>query len=332
MKKISVHFQIPVFLFFSLILFAFAAKVKREKVNYQDGKFSVQCEKLNNLYDGKYVSFYPNKKKKAEGNFKENQRIGKWTAWDSTGKMVMQREYKNNFEFTRIYPAYPDGAGKLFSAPVYKLNYNEKGYIDYFYLQERACAVSKRIWRYVPKEKNPQVFQFNQFLPTLFDSLKAGKISAYDISNDEFRKKLEIDALNKYADTAMYSLIGYKIKEDWFFDLDRMISETRVLGLVPVLRNKTKGDTIDLAWFYYPNVRSIAAKQMHDCNAVNQNQSTLDNVFFFRNFYGVIYKESNVYGRSLKEYASGLMLDQERMRIEMSLIELEHDEWLRFAL
>lgn len=331
MKKTAFNFGIPVLLVLSLALFGFAEKVKRKKRSYQDGKFSVECEMLYNLYDGKYVSYYPNKQKKAEGNFVENQRVGKWTAWDSTGKMVMQREYKNNFEFTRLYPSYPQGTAQLFSAPVYKLNYNANGYIDYFFLQERACAVSKRIWRYVPKEKNPQVFQYNQFLPTLLDSVKAGKIFGFDIIDDEFRKKLEPGVLNKYADTALYSLIGYKIKEDWFFDLDRMISETRMIGLLPVLREKSKGDTIELAWFYYPQVRAIAAKQMHDCNAVNQNASTLDNVFFFRNFYGEIYKESNVKNRSLKEYASGLMLEQERTRIELSMIELEHDEWLRLA-
>ena len=331
MKKNFLKIFFPVLLICSLGLFAFASKVKRKKISYQDGKISVQCEMLNNLYDGKYVSYYPNKQKKAEGNFAENQRIGKWTAWDSTGKMVMQREYKNNFEFTRLFPAYPKGTAQLFSAPVYKLNYNEKGYIDYFYLQERACTVSKRIWRYVPKEKNPQIFMFNQFLPLLLDSVKTGKIFGYDIADDEFWKKLEPGVLNKYADTATYSLIGYKIKEDWFFDIDRMISETRIIGLLPVLREKTKGDTIETAWFYYPQVRAIAAKQMHECNAVNPNASTLDNVLFFRNFYGEIYKESNVKNRSLKEYASGLMLDQERTRIELSLIELEHDEWLRIS-
>lgn len=331
MKNSVRYSALLVLLVLGIGLCAFASKNKAQKVSYTDGKYTVHCEKRNGLYDGKYVSYYPNKKKKAEGTFAENQRTGKWTVWDSTGKKITERIYQNNFEFTRTYPAYPDGPAKLFSAAVYQLNYNSKGYIEYYFLQERAVAVSKRIWRYIPQEKNPLLFQFNRFLSMVFDSVKAGKAGAWDKADDEFRKKLLPDALNQYADTSSYALLGYKIKEDWFYDLDREISETRIIGLMPVMRDKRNNDTVEIAWFYYPQLRAIAASQQHECNAVNQNQSTLDNVFFFRNFYGEIYKESNLYDRALKEYAKGFMIDQERLRIEMSLIELEHDQWLRLT-
>ncbi len=319
------------FLIVAAFLFSFSGNEPHKKYTYTGKDYRVECEMLNGLYDGVYTSWYTNGKKKAQGNFKDNMRVGNWTVWDSTGQMKMKREYKNNFEFTRTFPAYNEGPAKLFSVPVYKLEYEEER-IKYFFLNERAVTISKRIWRFIPRKKKSPVFSKEQLHRTLIDAALTNKAFVYE--DDEFKIKMSFPLIQNIApdqDKKTYndSLIGYKIKEDWFFDNDRMISETRIIGICPVMLSGK--DTVDAGWFYYPQLRATLCKEKINSENIPAYIHSLDDLFFFRYFYGAIYKESNVHDRSLKEYANGLMLEQERNRIEYSLIELEHDEWLQFA-
>src|ERR1700722_13407628 len=64
---------------------------------------------LDGMLDNKYESYYYNGKKKAEGEFFDNMRIGKWSVWDSTGKLCIQRVYSNAFDYKTIVPSIPDG-------------------------------------------------------------------------------------------------------------------------------------------------------------------------------------------------------------------------------
>ena len=45
---------------------------------------------------------FTNGLKKAEGTYLNNQKIGTWNIWDTTGKLISQREYKNSFDFKII--------------------------------------------------------------------------------------------------------------------------------------------------------------------------------------------------------------------------------------
>ena len=46
--------------------------------------------------------------------------------------------------------------------------------------------------------------------------------------------------------------MAWKIKEDIIYDIDRNVSETRIIGMAPVGMNKTTKDTTELYWIYFP--------------------------------------------------------------------------------
>lgn len=310
-----------------ILLVAFRDRHKRLKQSVTVKEYKAEWEMQGGLRDGKYVSYYPNGKKKAEGSFKANQRYGDWYVWDSTGKLKVRRLYQDNFRYRRIYPVYPAGPAQLLDTSVWQMKYNAKGYVDYFYLQERAVAVSKRIWRYVPAKQPSLLLLKDQFVAALADSIKNGTIKVY--ADDEFRSKK--DKAFFPGDSIAGRLLGFKIKEDWFYDTDRMLAETRILGICPVLRGTNGTDSIEAGWFYLPQIRPLLASVESACNAVNENRWNLDNVFYFRNFSSSIYRESTVYNRALRDYASGENFGKEQLRIEASLIEMEHDHWLFFT-
>ncbi|MBL4862477.1 MAG: hypothetical protein JKY09_05605 [Crocinitomicaceae bacterium] len=59
---------------------------------------------------------------------------------------------------------------------------------------------------------------------------------------------------------------------------------------------------------------------------------SLDDLFFFRCFSGQIYKAGNVYDRKISDYMTGdKELDKESLRIDIDLIEDEHDLWIQFS-
>jgi hypothetical protein len=67
-------------------------------------------------------------------------------------------------------------------------------------------------------------------------------------------------------------------------------------------------------------------------NASPTNVKSLDDLFFFRDFASEIIKESNVYDRFINDYFSVPDIADEAQRIEVSIIEAEHDTWLNLTV
>ena len=84
-------------------------------------------------------------------------------------------------------------------------------------------------------------------------------------------------------------------------------------------------------WVYFPQIRKYLAQEKIRQTGLPTKIKTLDDLFFYRCFYGQIYKESNVYDKPITAYSIGKEIDKEAERIEISLIESEHDIWLRFT-
>ncbi|MBL7890731.1 MAG: hypothetical protein JNL24_14355 [Bacteroidia bacterium] len=311
------------FIIASLLLFSFIQNGKEKHVfknSYTHCKYETTAGRLN----GTYVSYYPNGKKKAGGFFENNYRIGKWTVWDSTGRMRMQRVYTDPFHFTRIVPAVPkDAPVQLLNTSPYEICYNEKGYIHYFPLQERAVMWSKRIWREIRPSENPVLFNNNKLFQLINKGLNEQLFKAYNSKDDEFREELK-----QIQNTNNLKVIAFKLKEDTFFDKDRLVSESRIIGICPVAINNNTNDTSDLYWIYFPELRTILAQEQVQ---ITKQIKSMDDLFFYRYFYGQIYKESNVYDRPISAYAKGMEAVKESERIEMSLIESEHDIWISLA-
>jgi len=132
-------------IFFIVFLFSGPAFLAQSKKHvFENKQVKVEYHTRGGLMDGKYVSHYANGMKKAEGLFKDNLRVGKWNAWDSTGKMRAEHTYKAD-----------------------SLSRNLDGYFNYSFLKEEDVAVEKRTCKNVYKENNKLLF----FDPFLFDTL-----------------------------------------------------------------------------------------------------------------------------------------------------------------
>ena len=84
-------------------------------------------------------------------------------------------------------------------------------------------------------------------------------------------------------------------------------------------------------WVYFPQIRKYLAQEKIQQTGIPAKIKTFDDLFFYRYFYGQIYKESNVYDRPISVYKTGTEIEKEAERIEISLIESEHDIWISFT-
>ena len=137
-------------------------------------------------------------------------------------------------------------------------------------------------------------------------------------------------------------IVEYRIKEDWFFDKERSQFDCRILGIAPVVyfNDKQNFVSIDesdngkviakkdiLFWLYFPHIRFVLANY----NVYNQkndaNWMSFDDLFQKRMFSSTIYKQSNIFDRSLDSYKSGIEALYESQRITEELRNFEHDLW-----
>lgn len=124
----------------------------------------------------------------------------------------------------------------------------------------------------------------------------------------------------------------YLLKEDWYFDKQRSELYVRIIGMAPQIANITAdgertGAFETLFWLYFPECRYVLS-EWDVYNRLNDaERRSFDDVFMKRQFASYIYKEQNVYDRSITEYATGIdaLLESERIKEEIFL--LEHDLW-----
>ncbi len=108
--------------------------------------------------------------------------------------------------------------------------------------------------------------------------------------------------------------------------------EVRILGICPMVNSyDEKGDyrgDKPLFWIYFPECRNVLAKN-EQFNLHNGSAARLsyDDVFMKRMFNSYVYKEENVYDRTINEYAAGVDALMESERAKNSLLEFEESLW-----
>ena len=134
----------------------------------------------------------------------------------------------------------------------------------------------------------------------------------YDTSN------FSIVSENNPLQHGKVDIIGVRIKEDFFFDKNRKLSETRILGLAPIYIDSTTNIKKEICWFYYPEIRKIFVQIKEP-----QLNTNLEKLLSERNFYGEIYKAADRFDR---------MDDDDRRNelksLDIELLMTEHDIWL----
>lgn len=311
MKKL-----LPFALCISLVLFSFRSA-------QQAGKPPVKCTygTFQGRFDGKYVSYYPNGKKKAEGRFRNNYRDGKWQVWNEDGLLLVERDYTNPFEFKQTYPRISEDAG-LYTA--YKLERNSDGCYKHFTFREDRVIAVKRLWRFIAIEANPFLFSSdNRLFRVISEAVKNGGLKTYGS-----------DSLVSSPTTAItgetgFRVIGFRTMEDWVFDRDRLVGEYYTIAICPVVINLQTKDTSDLYWINLEQARPFMAKEYMNDLPLPKHIETLDDIIFFHYFHGQVYKEYNEENKQLSELVKPHEIEAEALKIDLNLIDHEHNIWTR---
>ena len=226
---------------------------------------------------------------------------------------------------------------------------------------------SKRTWRVIDlREKlNLPLFYPNEpsvCLMSLFDVLKCAILNndltvfGNPIFDDEFTSpmtKIEVQNLLIQWDSTHQSedvnnpgqyiytpqkteitaanICQYWIKEDWFFDKQRSVMEVRIIGICPLIQKISEsGDVIGvkpLFWIYFPDARPYLAKAASFNSHNDSERMSYDELFVKRKFSSYVYKESNVYNRSIADYKRGVDALLESDDIKENIFKYESDLW-----
>jgi gliding motility associated protien GldN len=196
-------------------------------------------------------------------------------------------------------------------------------------------------------------------MDVMMDAITEGSLTPYSFENDEFLTPLTVKEIEgrggSRTDTVKMQrpdppydeydtiiarefsrdkVIGYRVKEDWFFDKQRSVIDVRIIGLAPLIYAvDEKGEVregnikIPLFWIYYPEARRLFANSEVFNRENDAERRTFDDIFQKRLFGSYIYKESNVYDRRIEDYKQGLSALLESERIKMDITNFEHDMW-----
>jgi gliding motility associated protien GldN len=236
----------------------------------------------------------------------------------------------------------------------------EKEIIPYDHIREADVFWAKRIWRIIDvREKMNLIFSYPQMQlgRILHEAAASGDLTVYDntvLNSDQFKQVLELEKVNSIgssSDTVWQinpitlqeeqvivaneltydKIIKYRLKEDWFFDEETSTFQVRIVGVAPVMEAyDSQGNYIGdetMYWIYYPDIRELLARHEAFNPGNDAVRLSWEDIFEGRFFASYIYKESNVYDRSIQEYATGLDALFESDRIKQKLFEFEHDLW-----
>lgn len=238
--------------------------------------------------------------------------------------------------------------------------------VPYPYVREADVAWEKRMWEVIDfREKVNQAFYYplkstrnrKSFITIVLDAIRAGELTAYDAEkDDEFTTPLSIsqveamlqgsqkteavyDENQQYVkDTTIYvgnfdkaEVKKLRLKEVWFFDKKRSQMMVRILGLCPVREYYDEASQqlrqTPLFWLYFPEARNVLARN-HVFNPRNDAESrSYDDIFWKRMFSSYVYKESNVYDRTISQYNKGVDAMFESERIKDEVFQIEQEMW-----
>lgn len=126
-------------------------------------------------------------------------------------------------------------------------------------------------------------------------------------------------------------IVQYRIKEDWFFDKERSVLDTRILGICPVIYNMDDNGQIigmrELFWLYFPHCRYVFNNYFVYNEQNDAQWMSFDDMFWKRQFSSTVYKESNVFDRNIETYRSGVDALMEAEKITEEIRNFEHDVW-----
>ena len=270
------------------LLFASFSPIEIEKkvIYYPSGSKHFEYEIKSGLLNGPVTGYYENGKIKLQGQLKNNQKTGIWTAWDEKGVKRAERKFLDDYSFEIIKEW--DADGKAIDAAIIQQK-NERliGARSKVIIEKHSVYVL-RFWKDIkPGEaSNSFLFEGNSFYDFLITQACDKKLAVY--TEDRFINKItDFELLTSYKNA---TVTGYKLKEDLVFTRDKEVMHTVVHGICPVI--SINGETKELGWFYLPFIRN----QRHATEAIDEAVTKLEK----RNYSGIISKTTiNTFGRDV---------------------------------
>ncbi len=313
--------RILVFIVLAVGLFSFTLSEVTPLIYKQDG-IHVEYVKERGLLNGSYKSYWPNGQLKADGTMSGNMRYGVWNLRDSTGKLVLARNYETGYAWTQLYP-------------IEFVQSTSKGWFGdrfsvYVEIKPDSVIHSARLWRFVPyREFNP-IFAKNALLDTMLAMKNRGVIACGE--DDEMR------VLSSYSEfetrlnkcNPQHHVIGYRLKEDWYYDAKKQMGLFGIVAICPVLYAKNERDSIDLGWFAFDKTLRGKMGTMFYVPPVQTGFPVgVEQTFFLRCFEGDVYKYTNIGYRTIAQmFKTPENIAREVQRMEVQPFEWEHDHWL----
>lgn len=234
------------------------------------------------------------------------------------------------------------------------------------HLREADIMWSKRIWRVVDlREKINLPLYYPETstngLLSLYDVLKCAilndSLQAYanPIFDDEFKfpmttqevqnllfswDTIEVEDVNNpgqfYKSASKKEITSaeirqYWLKEDWYFDKQRSVMECKIVGICPLAEKKSEsGEVVGLKplfWIYFPDARVYLTNASVFNRWNDAERMSFDELFTKRMFASYIYKESNVYDRTIADYKTGLDALLKSEDIKETIFKYEEDLW-----
>jgi len=243
--------------------------------------------------------------------------------------------------------------------------------IAYVQLREADLMWLKRIWREVDmREKINHVFYLpiipdqgrKNFMRIVMEAItESGNITAYSAyaedgitQTDMFTIPLTPSEVNEQLSTEVTTvkidpiteeeydttfldpikpeeIKRFRIKEEVFFDKQRSVMETRILGIAPMIPQKTATGEITgerpAFWIYFPEARRVFAQSEVYNRHNDVHRLTYDDILWKRMFGSRIIKESNVYNRDIADYKAPMDALLEAEDIKQEIFNREHDLW-----
>ncbi len=250
-----------------IVLFSgFATQVINSSLPWENGMLNGKIEVTMNHTINKVSS------RSIEGELQNNQKKGSWKIFNKKHKIIQERFYLNNYEYTL-----KTKDGEVASS--YKLERNDKDCYIYDSIAEENVAYSRRMWLVIP---DSMLYTHPNFGRVMYqvDLTKQKAYSSYELKETLSSKNTALSDLGEMKEL--------RIMGDFFYDNKRKLSEFRVLAISPLMNDSN----IKESWYFYPDLRTDFAKiQVESENPMIFN---LDDLFFFGEYPYLIYKVENV--------------------------------------
>lgn len=135
------------------------------------------------------------------------------------------------------------------------------------------------------------------------------------------------------SDIPSSEVLSYYIKEDWYFDHHTSTYDSKVVAICPVIHRagdfSMEATLYPMFWLDYKDLSPYLSRMpIMTSNLNNTSNQSIDDYFVTNKYKGDIYKTTNMFNRTLRQYCeSDSLLIKEQQKIEGQLEAFRKNLW-----